>query len=121
MRDLKPELKKMLNFLPVRKFKRNGKYIVFGAVLMVGFLAAYLELMANSVWSATGELMTEFALVLKNNGRRHRSVDGYDGNCVGFNGNLSENVLETKHHCIHAGIRLYILYFYTVVGLHGCL
>ncbi|KAA0715207.1 Beta-1,4-N-acetylgalactosaminyltransferase 3 [Triplophysa tibetana] len=44
----------MLNFLPVRKFKRNGKYIVFGAVLMVGFLAAYLELMATGVWSATG-------------------------------------------------------------------
>ncbi|XP_051952876.1 LOW QUALITY PROTEIN: beta-1,4-N-acetylgalactosaminyltransferase 3-like [Xyrauchen texanus] len=39
----------MLNFLPVRKFKRNGKYILFVAVLMVGALAVYL----TSVWSNT--------------------------------------------------------------------
>lgn len=43
----------MLNFLPVRKFKRNGRYIVFGAVLMVALLAAYLEFMATSEWSST--------------------------------------------------------------------
>ncbi|XDV29145.1 hypothetical protein PO909_032298 [Leuciscus waleckii] len=43
----------MLNFLPLRKFKRNGRYIVFGAVLMVALLAAYLEFMATSEWSST--------------------------------------------------------------------
>ncbi|KAL1257126.1 hypothetical protein QQF64_012671 [Cirrhinus molitorella] len=43
-----------LNFFPVRKFKRNGRYIVFGAVLMVVLLAAYLEFMATSEWSSTG-------------------------------------------------------------------
>jgi len=45
----------MLNFLPVRKFKRNGRYIVFWAVLMVALLAVYLEFMATSEWSSTGE------------------------------------------------------------------
>ncbi|XP_052437975.1 beta-1,4-N-acetylgalactosaminyltransferase 3 [Carassius gibelio] len=44
----------MLNFFPVRKFKRNGRYIVFGAVLMVAFLAAYLQFMAVNEWSSPG-------------------------------------------------------------------
>ncbi|XP_056334237.1 beta-1,4-N-acetylgalactosaminyltransferase 3 [Danio aesculapii] len=43
----------MLNFLPVRKFKRNGRYIVFGAVLTVALLAAYLEFRATSEWSSS--------------------------------------------------------------------
>lgn len=47
--------KMMLNFLPVRKFKRNGRYIVFGVVLMVALLAAYLEFRATSEWSSSGE------------------------------------------------------------------
>ncbi len=45
----------MLNFFPVRKFKRNGRYIVFGAVLMFALLAAYLEFMAMNEWSSPGE------------------------------------------------------------------
>lgn len=53
-RSLK-NLKMMLNFFPVRKFKRNGRYIVFGAVLMVAFLAAYLQFMAVNEWSSPGE------------------------------------------------------------------
>ncbi|KAF4101136.1 beta-1,4-N-acetylgalactosaminyltransferase 3 [Onychostoma macrolepis] len=44
----------MLNFFPVRKFKRNGRYIVFGAVLTVALLAAYLEFMAMNEWSSPG-------------------------------------------------------------------
>ncbi|XP_043072478.1 beta-1,4-N-acetylgalactosaminyltransferase 3 [Puntigrus tetrazona] len=44
----------MLNFFPVRKFKRHGRYIVFGAVLMVALLAAYLEFMAMNEWSSPG-------------------------------------------------------------------
>ncbi|XP_065139736.1 beta-1,4-N-acetylgalactosaminyltransferase 3 [Paramisgurnus dabryanus] len=53
------QIKMMLNFLPVRKFKRNVVYIVFGAVLlMLGFLAAYLEVVANSeVWSSNDEIL----------------------------------------------------------------
>lgn len=43
----------MLNFLPVRKFKRNGRYIVFGAVLTVALLAAYLEFRATNEWSSS--------------------------------------------------------------------
>ncbi|XP_073706587.1 beta-1,4-N-acetylgalactosaminyltransferase 3 [Garra rufa] len=43
----------MLNFFPVRKFKRNGRCIVFGVVLMVVLLAAYLEFMATNEWSNT--------------------------------------------------------------------
>ncbi|XP_073709892.1 beta-1,4-N-acetylgalactosaminyltransferase 3 [Misgurnus anguillicaudatus] len=53
------QIKMMLNFLPVRKFKRNVVYIVFGVVLlMLGFLAAYLEVVANSeVWSSNDEIL----------------------------------------------------------------
>lgn len=66
----------MLNFLPVRKFKRNGKYIVFGAVLMVGFWAAYLELMATSVWSGTDVTLRSEDVVWAKSA--FRSEDGDD-------------------------------------------
>ncbi|XP_051580880.1 beta-1,4-N-acetylgalactosaminyltransferase 3-like [Myxocyprinus asiaticus] len=61
----------MLNFLPVRKFKRNGKYILFVAVLMVGALAAYLEFVATSVWSNTDVSPRSESVIWANHGVRN--------------------------------------------------
>ncbi|XP_067276114.1 beta-1,4-N-acetylgalactosaminyltransferase 3 [Pseudorasbora parva] len=71
----------MLNFLPVRKFKRNGTYIVFGAVLMVALLAAYLEFMATSEWSSTDVTIRSVAgakVAARHAAKDHISDDNHD-------------------------------------------
>ncbi|KAL7878524.1 hypothetical protein AOLI_G00094980 [Acnodon oligacanthus] len=40
-----------LPFFPLRKLRRNGGYLLFGAVLLVAAFAAYLEFVAKSAWS----------------------------------------------------------------------
>uniref|UniRef100_A0A9J8BQF6 Beta-1,4-N-acetylgalactosaminyltransferase n=2 Tax=Cyprinoidei TaxID=30727 RepID=A0A9J8BQF6_CYPCA len=69
----------MLNFFPVRKFKRNGRYIVFGAVLTVALLAAYLEFMATSELSSTGiTVLSESAAWAKAAAARHAAHNSDD-------------------------------------------
>ncbi|KAK3548189.1 hypothetical protein QTP70_005184 [Hemibagrus guttatus] len=41
----------MMPFFPLRKIKRNGKYLLFGAVLVVMGFAAYLEYVASNTWN----------------------------------------------------------------------
>ncbi|XP_016339123.1 beta-1,4-N-acetylgalactosaminyltransferase 3-like isoform X2 [Sinocyclocheilus anshuiensis] len=74
-------LKMMPNFFPVRKFKRNGRYIVFGAVLMVALLAAYLEFMAMNEWSSPGVTVRSESIAWANAAARcaaHISDDKHD-------------------------------------------
>ncbi|XP_053478438.1 beta-1,4-N-acetylgalactosaminyltransferase 3 [Ictalurus furcatus] len=40
----------MMPFFPLRKLKRNGKYLLFGALLVVVGVAAYLEYVAMNTW-----------------------------------------------------------------------
>lgn len=43
-------------FFPLRKIKRNGKYVLFAALLVVVGLAAYLEYVATNTWNNVGKL-----------------------------------------------------------------
>ncbi|XP_015208742.2 beta-1,4-N-acetylgalactosaminyltransferase 3 isoform X1 [Lepisosteus oculatus] len=43
----------MMFFFPVKKLRRNVKYVVFVAVLMFGALTAYLQFVASNTWSPT--------------------------------------------------------------------
>ncbi|KAB5575211.1 hypothetical protein PHYPO_G00218240 [Pangasianodon hypophthalmus] len=45
----------MMPFFPLRKIKRNGKYLFIGAVLVVASVAAYLEHVATSLWNRVGD------------------------------------------------------------------
>ncbi|XP_064175615.1 beta-1,4-N-acetylgalactosaminyltransferase 3 [Anguilla rostrata] len=38
----------MMSFFPLKKLRRNVKYLLFGAVLIIGVLAAYLEFVATT-------------------------------------------------------------------------
>ncbi|XP_061917200.1 N-acetyl-beta-glucosaminyl-glycoprotein 4-beta-N-acetylgalactosaminyltransferase 1 isoform X1 [Entelurus aequoreus] len=38
-------------FFPVKKLRRNGKYVLFGAVLLLGVLAVYHEMIAAKAWT----------------------------------------------------------------------
>ncbi|XP_070763572.1 beta-1,4-N-acetylgalactosaminyltransferase 3 [Enoplosus armatus] len=40
-------------FFPLKKLRRNGKYLLFGAILLVGFVAVYHEMVAAKAWSST--------------------------------------------------------------------
>lgn len=42
-------------FFPVRKIKRNGKYLLLGAVLVLVGVAGYLEYVATNTWDNVGE------------------------------------------------------------------
>lgn len=44
-------------FFPLKKLRRNGKYVLFGVILLVGALAVYNEIVAagRAPWSS-GEL-----------------------------------------------------------------
>ncbi|MEQ2217517.1 hypothetical protein XENOCAPTIV_013009 [Xenoophorus captivus] len=39
-------------FFPLKKLRRNGKYFLFAAVLLVGALAVYHEMVAARAWSS---------------------------------------------------------------------
>ncbi|MCJ8733652.1 hypothetical protein PDJAM_G00226100 [Pangasius djambal] len=45
----------MMPFFPLRKIKRNGKFLFLGAVLVVASVAAYLEHVATSLWNRVGD------------------------------------------------------------------
>lgn len=45
----------MIPFFPLRKIKRNGIYLFFGAVLVVMGIAAYLEYVATNTWNNVGK------------------------------------------------------------------
>lgn len=38
-------------FFPLKKLRRNGKYLLFGAILLVGLVAVYHEMVAAKAWS----------------------------------------------------------------------
>lgn len=38
-------------FFPLKKLRRNGKYLLFGAILLVGVVAVYHEMVAAKAWS----------------------------------------------------------------------
>lgn len=43
-------------FFPLKKLRRNGRYLLFGAILLVGLVAVYHEMVAAKAWSSdTGE------------------------------------------------------------------
>ncbi|XP_033490732.1 beta-1,4-N-acetylgalactosaminyltransferase 3 [Epinephelus lanceolatus] len=39
-------------FFPLKKLRRNGKYLLFGAILLVGAVAVYHEMVAAKAWSS---------------------------------------------------------------------
>ncbi|XP_041650844.1 beta-1,4-N-acetylgalactosaminyltransferase 3 [Cheilinus undulatus] len=39
-------------FFPLKKLRRNGRYLLFGAILLVGVFAVYHELVAAKAWSS---------------------------------------------------------------------
>ncbi|XP_030646299.1 beta-1,4-N-acetylgalactosaminyltransferase 3 [Chanos chanos] len=45
----------VMSFFPLRKLRRNGRYVLFGAVFLVGVVAVYLQFVATSAWSNSGE------------------------------------------------------------------
>ena len=46
-------VKKMINsFFPLKKLRRNGKYIFFGVILIIGAVAVYHEFVAANAWSS---------------------------------------------------------------------
>lgn len=45
----------MMPFFPLRKLKRNGKYLLLGALLVVVGVAAYLEYLAMNTWDNVGK------------------------------------------------------------------
>lgn len=45
-------------FFPLKKLRRNGKYFLLGAILLVGALAVYDMVSAGRTWSSdTGEFL----------------------------------------------------------------
>lgn len=42
----------ILVFFPLKKLRRNGKYLLFGAILLVGAVAVYHEMVAAKSWSS---------------------------------------------------------------------
>lgn len=38
-------------FFPLKKLRRNGRYFLFGAILLVGAAAVYHEMVAAKAWS----------------------------------------------------------------------
>ncbi|XP_060779160.1 N-acetyl-beta-glucosaminyl-glycoprotein 4-beta-N-acetylgalactosaminyltransferase 1 isoform X2 [Neoarius graeffei] len=44
----------MMPFFPLRKIRRNGTYLLFGAVLVVMGVAGYLEYVATNLWHHVG-------------------------------------------------------------------
>lgn len=45
----------MMPFFPLRKIRRNGTYLLFGAVLVVMGVAGYLEYVATNLWHHVGK------------------------------------------------------------------
>ncbi|KAM9753952.1 beta-1,4-N-acetylgalactosaminyltransferase 3 [Menidia menidia] len=41
-------------FFPMKKLRRHGKYVLFGAALLIGLVAVYHEIVAAKAWSDTG-------------------------------------------------------------------
>ena len=39
-------------FFPLKKLRRNGRYLLFGAILLVGAVAVYHEMVAAKAWSS---------------------------------------------------------------------
>lgn len=39
-------------FFPLKKLRRNCKYLLFGAILLVGVVAVYHEMVAAKAWSS---------------------------------------------------------------------
>lgn len=44
----------ILAFFPLKKLRRNGKCLLFGAILLVGAVAVYHEMVAAKAWSSDG-------------------------------------------------------------------
>lgn len=38
------------SFFPLKKLRRNGKYLLFGAILLAGLVAVYHEMVAAKEW-----------------------------------------------------------------------
>ncbi|XP_035521344.1 beta-1,4-N-acetylgalactosaminyltransferase 3 [Morone saxatilis] len=43
-------------FFPLKKLRRNGKYLLFGAILLVGAVAVYNEMVAAKAWSSDSSM-----------------------------------------------------------------
>lgn len=39
-------------FFPLKKLRRNSKYLLFAAILLVGVVAVYHEMVAAKAWSS---------------------------------------------------------------------
>ena len=47
-----PRAKMISAFFPLKKLRRNGKCLLFGAILLVGAVAVYHEMVAARAWSS---------------------------------------------------------------------
>lgn len=45
-----PGVKMITSFFPLKKLRRNGKYLLFGAILLAGLVAVYHEMVAAKEW-----------------------------------------------------------------------
>lgn len=52
-RRFRPRAKMIAAFFPMKKLRRNGKYLLFGAILLVGLVAVYHEMVAAKAWSTS--------------------------------------------------------------------
>lgn len=54
----------MMTFFPLRKIKRNGKYVLFVAVLVFVGFAGYLEYVATNTWDNVGKFKSDLYVSL---------------------------------------------------------
>lgn len=50
--QFRPAANMIKDFFPLKKLRRNGKYFLFAAILLVGVLAVYHEMVAARAWSS---------------------------------------------------------------------
>ncbi|KAK2842211.1 hypothetical protein Q5P01_012411 [Channa striata] len=54
-----PTAKMIVAFFPMKKLQRNGKYLLLGAILLVGAVAVYHEMLAAKSWSGDRSMNPE--------------------------------------------------------------
>lgn len=47
-----PGFKMIASFFPLKKLRRNGKYLLLGGILLAGLVAVYQEMLAAKAWSS---------------------------------------------------------------------
>lgn len=54
-----PGVKMITSFFPLKKLRRNGKYLLFGAILLAGLVAVYHEMVTAKEWRSDMSSITD--------------------------------------------------------------